>query len=720
MTPQMSGRTEALNREEESEVVVYLWMFFRRWPVIVAAILLTLTATLIYSRVTPPIYEAKSMVRIRKPTPVQVFDSLRPQLERESLDLKTAAQLITTYLTAQGALDLLQRPPLAERMSRTTREYLRLISPHEILQVTKTTPLEPDLVSIAVRHPIPEVAAAFANGLAEAFVQRLNRETRAEASAERRFIENQLKAIEGQLRQLDITIAQVYRQLRTVDVSEETKSLIEALRTLTTDLQTAESELRSLQSSLAKMRQAVAQQRPVLSVEVLKEDPIIIELQRQLATAQVDRANLLARYTPDHPAVQEVDERIKTLMATIRQRANRVVKGVETVPNTLYTALQQQLMELELRRFSTEARRQALLTLLQQVQKQMERLPEDRRKIGELTRRLQVLEQTYTNLLGRLQDAQIREASRLGNAVIADIATVPKSPVSPNLFRLLLFALVAGLVLGVGTAILLEKTQMTLETADELRRLLEAPVLGLIPKTRRELTQEQIVELMQSQRRTAEAIRTLRANLKFLSRKRPFRTLLVTSLTAEEGKTFLVTALGLAYAQDGYRVILVDADLRYPGIRRRLKLKEGAGLREVLEGTASLDEALQAGPIGNLWVLTSGTPPTSPVELLDSPAMSQVLNALKERADLVIIDSPPILPVTDAVVLAPLMDGVLLVTTAQTPRPALLKAREQLELAEATLLGAVLNKITGKSVRGGYYYYGYYYYYYYTYYGSPD
>lgn len=719
MTPQMSGRTEALNREEESEVVVYLWMFFRRWPVIVAAILLTLTATLIYSRMTPPIYEAKSMVRIRKPTPVQVFDSLRPQLERESLDLKTAAQLITTYLTAQRALDLLQRPPLAKRMSRTTREYLRLISPHEILQVTKTTPLEPDLVSIAVRHPIPEVAAAFANGLAEAFVQRLNQETRAEASAERRFIENQLKAIEGQLRQLDITIAQVYRQLRTVDVSEETKSLIEALRTLTTDLQTAESELRSLQSSLAKMRQAVAQQSPVLSVEVLKEDPIITELQRQLAAAQVDRANLLARYTPDHPAVQEVDERIKTLMTTIRQRANRVVKGVETVPNTLYTALQQQLMELELRRFSTEARRQALLTLLQQVQKQMERLPEDRRKIGELTRRLQVLEQTYTNLLGRLQDAQIREASRLGNAVIADIATVPKSPVSPNLFRLLLFALVAGLVLGVGTAILLEKTQMTLETADELRRLLDAPVLGLIPKTRRELTQEQIVELMQSQRRTAEAIRTLRANLKFLSRKRPFRTLLVTSLTAEEGKTFLVTALGLAYAQDGYRVILVDADLRHPDIRRRLKLKEGAGLREVLEGTASLDEALQAGPIGNLWVLTAGTPPPSPVELLDSPAMSQVLNALKERADLVIIDSPPVLPVTDAVVLAPLMDGVLLVTTAQTPRPALLKAREQLELAEATLLGAVLNKITGKSVRGGYYYYGYYGYYY-TYYGSPD
>jgi Mrp family chromosome partitioning ATPase len=99
--------------------------------------------------------------------------------------------------------------------------------------------------------------------------------------------------------------------------------------------------------------------------------------------------------------------------------------------------------------------------------------------------------------------------------------------------------------------------------------------------------------------------------------------------------------------------------------------------------------------------------------------MSQVLNALKERADLVIIDTPPVLPVTDAVVLAPLMDGVLLVTTAQTPRPALLKAREQLELAEATLLGAVLNKITGKSVRGGYYYYGYYGYYY-TYYGSPD
>ncbi|GBC98044.1 Putative tyrosine-protein kinase YveL [bacterium HR17] len=711
MMQRTAGQTTSPHRE--SDLLLYFWAVSRRWPLIVLMLVLAALGAVAYMRLTPPTYEAVSLVRMRKPTPVQVFGTgTQPAPEQEMLNLNTAAQLVMTYLTAQEALDLLQKPPLRDRLSRTTREYLRLFSPQEVLQVTKTAPIEPDLVRITVHHPLPEVAAALANGLAEAFVQRLNRETRAEASNERRFIESQLQLIEGQLRQLDTTIAQVYRQLRSVDVSEETKSLIESLRTYTTDLMTVESELRSLQASIAQLRRAAARQGPVMSVQVLKEDPTVQELQRQLAMLEVDRANLVARYTPDHPAVREVDERMNALRNAINQRVGRVVKGAETVPNPSYATLQQHLMDLETRRLSAEARRQALLALLQQAQKQIEQLPEDRRRVGELNRRLQVLEQAYTSLLGRLQDAQIREASRLGNAMIADVATVPQRPVSPNLPRVALLALLAGLAAGIGAALLLEMSKSSVETTEEVRHLLNAPVLGIVPQTHTPLTQTQVAELMHSQRRAAEAIRTLRSNLKFLGRKRPFRTLVITSAVGGEGKTFLTAALGLAYAHAGYRVILVDADLRHPSLHQRFKLTDGIGLREVLEGTVSLDEALRSGPMQNLWVLPAGTPPPTPAELLDSPSMQKLLGALRERADIVLLDTPPLLAVTDAILLAPIADGFLMVVATNTPRVALTKAREQMELAEAPLLGAVLNRVTSKSMRGYYDYYGYY--------GAPD
>lgn len=694
----------------ESDWFLYLWMISRRWPLLLLTALVALGAAIGYSRLVPPVYEANSLVRMRKPTPLQVFGTNQPTPEEETLNLNTAAQLVTTYLTAQEAQDLLQKPPLKDKVSKATFEYLRLLTPQEILEFTRTTPIEPDLVRITVHHPLPEVAAALANGLAEAFVQRLNRETRAEASNERQFIENQLKTIEGQLRQLDTTIAKVYQQLKAVDVSAETKSIIDAVRTYTADLLTVEAELRSLNESIAKLREAAARQGPVIAVEVLKEDPAVTELQRQLATLEVDRANLVARYTPEHPLVKEVDARIAALRQTISQRVGRVVKGSETVPNPNYATLQQHLMDLQTRRLSAEARRQALLALLQQTQKQMEQLPEDRRKIGELNRRLQVLEQAYTNLLGRLQDAQIREASRLGNAMIADVATVPQRPVTPNLPRLLLLALLSGLAAGIGLALLLELSKAAVETTEEVRHLLGVPVLGLIPKTRQDLTKTRIVELMRSQRRTAETIRTIRSNLKFLSRKRPFRTLLISSPLSEEGKTFLAAALGIAYANAGYRVILVDTDMRHPDLHRRFQLTDGIGLREVLDGTVTLDEALRAGPVPNFWLLPAGTPPPSPAELLDSPAMQRLLGALKERADVVLLDSPPILPVTDATVLAPIVDGMVLVIASGSPRAALLKAREQLDLAEAPLLGVVMNKVTPKNIRG----------YYYDYYGEVD
>ncbi|MCX7642330.1 MAG: polysaccharide biosynthesis tyrosine autokinase [Armatimonadetes bacterium] len=692
---------------QESEWLLYFWMISRRLPLIIFVVLLVMVAAGSYIFLTPRLYQANSLVRLRKPAPIMISPQPNQLAQQnETMDLKTATQLVMTYLTAQEALRLLQDERSPVRVRREVREYLKILSPQEVLQYVSASGIEPDLVRISVRHHLPEVAAALANGMAEAFVRRLNQEARAEASNERQFIESQLKQMEAELQRLDRSIAQVYRQLGSIDISEETKALIESARNYTLELLTVEAELQSVNHAIARLQKSLAREGPVVSVEVLKEDPVVTELQRQIASAEVERATLSTRYLPNHPAIKKLDERIAMLRAQVSQQVNRKVKVSEAVPNPLYATLRQQLLDMEVRRISAEARRQALLSLLQQTRKQMERFPEDRRKVGELNRRLQVLEQAYINLLSRLQDAQIREAARLGNAVIADIATTPRYPVSPSIPRVLLIALMIGLMSGVGLALVVGMAKALVETPEEAQILLGAPVLASIPKTREDLTQERFLRLMNSRRRIAEAIRSLHANLRFLARKKPFKCLLVTSATGKEGKTFIASSLAFTFAQTGHRVILVDADLRHPNVHHYFNLNTNSGgLAEVLRDELSVGEALQPGPIDNLWILPSGKAPQNPYMLLNSPKMRSLLQNLREMSDIVIIDAPPLSSVADASLIIPLVDGVLFVIAAgQLPRGVVLKAKEQLDLAGGYLIGSVINKVTPKNWRGYYYY----------------
>lgn len=694
----------------ETDWLLYLWMIYRRLPLIALFIFLALGIAGLYIRFMPHLYEATSLVRLRKPNPIVVSPQFgtTPQQAGNGLDLRTATQLVKTYLTAEQALKILrdEKDGLGKRLRPVIREHLKLLKPQEVLGFVAARPYEPDLIRISVRHPLPEVAAALANGMAEAFVQRLNQEARAEASNERQFIESQLKAIERELKRLDNTLAKVHRELKSVDIEEETKTLIESAKTYTAELLMVEAEMQSLNRTLRRLYQKAAREGPVVSVEVLRESPIYAELQRQLLALEVERANLLSRYLPSHPLVQRVETRIRALKDQIARYAKRVVKASETVPNPAYASLRQQILDLEAQRNNLEARRHALLALLRQVRRQMERFPEDRRKIGELKRRLQVMEQAYISLLARLQDAQIREAAKLGNAAIADIATTPLFPVAPAIPRILLLAVLAGLTLGVILALALEMSKTSVETPEEAQYLFGVPVLSVIPRTRAELDAEDLLKLMSSRRQAAENFRSLRANLKFLSRRHPIRCLLVTSATSKEGKSFVATNLAIAYAYTGHKVILVDADFRRPSLHKTFRLEKMVGLAEVLRGEISVTEALQPGPIKNLWLLPAGKSSPTPDESLDSPELERVLMNLKEQADIVLIDTPPLLPVADTTLIAPYTDGVLFVIASGQPsRKALMKVKEQLEMAEARLIGTVMNLVTPKNLRGYYYYY---------------
>jgi succinoglycan biosynthesis transport protein ExoP len=309
-------------------------------------------------------------------------------------------------------------------------------------------------------------------------------------------------------------------------------------------------------------------------------------------------------------------------------------------------------------------------------------------------------------------------AAQAGAQVLSE-ASVPDSPVSPKPVRNGLLALVAGLVLGLGLAFLREYLDDSVKTKDDLERASEGiAMIGLIPAVAgwKDRKTPYLVTAQQPRSPAAEAYRTLRTSLQFLSLERPVRSLQVTSATAAEGKTTTLANLAVTFARAGQRVTVVDLDLRRPRIHAFFGLEDDVGFTSVLLGEVPVSEAVLAVPDEpGLTIIPSGPPPPNPAELLSQRRVIEVIEALEARCDLVLVDSPPVVPVTDPLMIAGFVDATLLVADAGSSRKkGVHRAFELLRQVNAPIVGSVLNEVdlsrgymadygSGTGYRGAYY-----------------
>ncbi|HEX2042278.1 MAG TPA: polysaccharide biosynthesis tyrosine autokinase, partial [Acidimicrobiales bacterium] len=313
----------------------------------------------------------------------------------------------------------------------------------------------------------------------------------------------------------------------------------------------------------------------------------------------------------------------------------------------------------------------------------------------------------------KLDELQVDAALKSGGAQLVAQAQVPDEPFRPQPVRSGLLALAVGLFIGTGLAFLVEYLDDSVKTKDDMGRIAPSiPVIGLIPAVPgwKATDEARTVSLTEPQSPAAEAYRTLRTSIQFLALERPVRTLQVTSPSAQEGKTTTLVNLGVALARAGQQVILVCCDLRRPRLHEFFGLDNGTGFTSVLLGKVPLSAALQPVTQQNrLSLLASGPLPPNPSELLASRRTVDVLTSLQSEADVVLIDSPPVLPVTDALVLSGRVDATLLVAVSgATTRKDAARAIELLSQVDAPLVGTVLNGVTGDAAYGYAYDYGYY------------
>lgn len=288
---------------------------------------------------------------------------------------------------------------------------------------------------------------------------------------------------------------------------------------------------------------------------------------------------------------------------------------------------------------------------------------------------------------------------------IVDAASRPTSPVSPQPMRNLALAAVLGLLLGLGLAVLREMLDTSIKSADDIESATDAPLMAGFNYDAVAVSRPLITGL-DSHAPRLEAFRVLRTNMQFVDVDKDSKVFAVSSSVPGEGKTTTATNLAITLAQAGQRVLMVDGDMRRPQVARTFGLESIVGLTTVLIGSIDLEDAIQDGPVDTLSVLTSGAIPPNPSELLQSQSMRDLLERAKKEYDVIVIDTPPLLPVTDAALIAAQADGALVVVRhGSTTRDQLRHSIERLEAVDARALGVVLNMMPSR--RGGRDTYGY-------------
>jgi len=430
--------------------------------------------------------------------------------------------------------------------------------------------------------------------------------------------------------------------------------------------------------------------------EVLRNDLI-----QQIKKMEVDLFNRMSelskKYGRNHPQMRAIDSELADLKKRKVLEARRVVNSLK---NEYKLAL---------------AREESLKRALARQKTESLKLNKKAVQYGVLRREAESSRQIYELLIKRFKETSLTEEMKTGNIRIIDKAEVPQSPVKPKKKRNILLAVIVGLTLGIGTAFFLEYLDNTIKLPEDVKEHLEIPYLGPVPAiTSNDMpahVARELVTVHSPKSAASESYRSIRTGILFSSADEAPRTILITSASPSEGKTITVVNLGVAMANAGSRVLILDCDMRRPRIHKIFGLDRKIGVSSILVGTGNDKDAIVPSSVENLDILPVGPIPPNPSEIIGSKKMDLLLNALKKQYDRVLIDSPPISAVTDAVILAQMADSLLLVVRAgETPRQIIQHALAQVRNVNANILGAILNAVSVG--RDSYYYYQYYYYYY--------
>jgi capsular exopolysaccharide synthesis family protein len=569
-------------------------------------------------------------------------------------------------------------------------------------------PQNTSLITIYYKHLDPHIAAKVANAIAQAFVYANLEKMVENSNGVGSFLQKRVTELQEQIRGGEERLIDYTKNKQMLSLDPGQNIVVDRLNALNRQLLEAENERKLAEAAYN------AAMAPGAADALTASGTGQSGAEQRLAELRTRRAQLLVQLTEENPEIKEIDEQIATLQKQITDAQNRARSVL--------------LTNLETRYKQSLAREQASREAFEKQKRETITQNEAAINYRIIEQEIQTNKTLLNGLLQRYKEYNIFSIGASNNIHIADYAITPDSPVGPKRMQAVGIAFLASLALGFGIAILLGYLDDSLRSPLQVERVVGLPALAAIPPikpVRKLLSAKSTDPLMlnsnyaeqahlllngNSHSPLAEIFRKLRTSIMFSGIGKPPCTLLVTSSLPAEGKTTTAANTALILAQTAARVIIVDADFRNPSIHKVLSMSNKKGLEAILTSNmkeSEMLELIQEHEKSSLYVLTSGNEVERPSELLVSEKMRQLLSVLQTYFDYIVIDSPPVIPFTDGVLLSSMVDGVLLVAqSGKSSCVGVKSARKMLESTGAKILGVVLNKANVRVTND--YYYDYY------------
>ena len=557
------------------------------------------------------------------------------------------------------------------------------------------------IIEIHYNSTDPQLAASVVNTLAATYVEQ-NFKTKFESTMQASdWLSKQLVDLQMKVETSQEKLVRYQKEHEILGTDEKQNIITEKLAELNKEMTMAEAD--RMQKEVA-YRQTQSDDPVAVSAAVVSDTSGLLgKLRDQQAGLRIQIAELNTQFGPSYPKLTQLNNQAKEIDRQLQSETN---KAVDHFKGQYLAALQRESM---------------LRTSFEKQKQEANKLNESAIEYSLLKRDVDSNRTLYEGLLEKLKEAGVTAGLRSNNYRIIDAARVPTTASEPNIPRNLAFALVLGVISGVGLAFLLDNMDNTVRTPEQAQAVSGLPSLGMIPLgsksssygatgKRLALTgSKEVVETVtqvRPQSQMAESYRALRTSLLLSNLGAPPKVIMVTSARPQEGKTTTSINAAIVLAQKGVRVLLVDADLRRPSIHKTLGMGPRSGLSNVLTGSATVQQTIATSPIlPNLFIMPAGTPPPNPAELLASSNMRDLVAELRQQFDHIVIDTPPTLSVTDAVVLSPRADAtILVIRSGQTTKQALRRARDILMQVNAHVAGVLLNAVDLTSPDYYYYY----------------
>jgi succinoglycan biosynthesis transport protein ExoP len=705
---------------EEAHLLDYVRTLYKRRWIALTALMLVFAFGAVRTYTTTPAYEATTRLQIENENPNVVSFKEVIQLDRqEAAYLQTQLNILQSRalalrtvraLAAAGVVENVPERPdirfgrrasqqIASTAAASTRSESRATAPSVSSPVALGSLAETEtersavdallgriavspirnsrLVDVKFRSGDNEYAAKAVNIHARQYIEQ-NLEFKYLSSRDASdWLTKQLAAQRTRVEDAELALQRYREQHDAVSLEERQNIVVQKLADLNAAVTRAKTERLQKEALYNQVRQAQSDRSALDAIPAVLGNAFIQQLKTDLAQHQRRLAELsetLGEKHPDHRTVKNVVE------TTERRLLGELGRVVESLRNEYLAA---------------QAQERSLVEALDQQKSEALQLNRKGIEYGVLARDAESNRQMYESLMQRVKETGISGELKTSNIRVIDSAEIPRRPFQPNRPLDLAVALFGGVFLGIGLAFFTEYLDSRIKTPEEIRTHLGVPCVGFLPAVKSDAVAAGQLLINQAMPAAfSESCRSLRTNILFSSTNPGIRSVLVTSAAPSEGKTIVAANLAISLAQAGSRVLLIDGDLRRPRMHDVFDLPQSPGLSNIMVGAAKPSEAVRKTAVPGLFLLAAGQTPPNPAEIVGSQRFAEFTASLNGHFDWFVIDSPPVLAVTDACLMAQCVSGVLLTIGAEmTTRKAVQTALEQLDLARARVIGAVLNKV---------------------------